>query len=145
VRLAGGDVVRLAGLPFRRRQPVRPHRVAHVHEVAPDLEVSDLDPGRAQPGFDFGDLTGERGDHEAVRLARAAVVEQPQAHGAQAERLEVLEAEHVRGRLADRVRRHRAERLPFPDRQLVLADQAVRLGRARQHHRRVEVELAHGF
>ena len=73
---AGAHVVDLARLAVLDEEPVGPHHVAHVGEVAAGRQVADRDDVAAVE-LVAGDPRGERRRDELVGLAGAEVVERP--------------------------------------------------------------------
>src|SRR5215510_11270908 len=74
------QVVDLAGLAPLQEQPVAPHDVAYVREVALGLERAHMNDGLAEPGLDLRDLPGEVGRDEHVAAPGPLVVEGAAAH-----------------------------------------------------------------
>src|SRR6267154_2183939 len=143
--LARADVVDLAGLALLEREPVGPHHVAHVGEIAAGLEIADPDHRRAATLLDVGDLLREIRADEHRAAARALVVEAARSDDRQLEAHEVLIAQHVLAHLAHRVGGEGAQRIGLADGELVLVDHAVLLARARELDPRHDVELLHGL
>src|SRR5437867_4069477 len=58
-RLTGTEIVDLARLTALQQSPVAPDDVPHVAEIAPRLQVADVDDGWPTPGLDLDHLPGE--------------------------------------------------------------------------------------
>src|SRR5207302_596907 len=65
---AAGNVVRLARGALFQQETVGPHDVVHVREVAHRLQVSHLQPRRADATPNLPELPRKRGRHEVRRL-----------------------------------------------------------------------------
>jgi hypothetical protein len=100
------NVIGAAGLPFLHQQPVGAHGVADVGDVAPRVEVANLEHRLPNAGFRFDYLPREAGRGVGRRLPRARVVERPRDDHAAARR----ESDELLRELADAVRTGRANR-----------------------------------
>ena len=113
---AGAHVVDLARLAGLDEQPVGPHHVTHVGEVAAGRQVAD--------GEDVAALQLVAGDprrqgrcHELVGLTGTEVVERPNPQHGQPAPEPGLQPEVVGGDLAGRVRAGRAQRRVLGERE----------------------------
>ena len=132
VPAARADVVDLSRLPALEGQPVRPHHVAHVREVADRLEIAHVDDGLAEPFSISATWRGEVGRDEDLAAPGAGVVEPAGPDHVELVAPPVLVGEEVLGHLGDGIRRERAERAVLADRHLVRQDQPVLLARPRR-------------
>src|ERR1051326_7369702 len=73
------EVVHVTGHALRQSKTVRPHHIAHVGEVAGDIQVADVQHRAAHAYLDFGQLTRETRDDEAGIVAWPSVIERPHA------------------------------------------------------------------
>ncbi len=129
-RAARAHVVRAAGHAMLGQRAVRPHRVAHVGEVAPALEVAHAD-DRLQPArLDERHLPRDAGREERRVLPRTDVVERPRHHGLDAVDSRGARHRQLRRDLADGVRVGRLDRIVLGQRAV---RRAVDVGGARHH------------
>lgn len=157
---AGADVVDLAGVALLEQQKVGGDDVAHVSEVAGDVDVADIELRRLLAEADGGDLSREVRNHEILVLAGADVIKRAGHDDFEFAGKAPLAAKRFRGELAHGVRIAWAKNVVLADGEMVGGYESVLLAaadeeeataesggieRLQQVERAVKVDVNRGF
>jgi hypothetical protein len=108
-RSPGADVVGTSRRALLEDQPICPHRIANVGQVAERFEIADLDFRPHPPRLDQRNRSREAGADKRWILPRTKVIERPrQIHKGS---IGISGAHHLLGQLAQPVRAGRDERI----------------------------------
>ena len=103
MRLACADIVDLARHATFDSQDVTPHDIAHIGEVARDVELPHAHDRWPQSGFDLCNLRRKVRRDKAAALPRSDVIERPHPDSPHAVAEIILQPQEVLGDLAHRI------------------------------------------